>query len=100
LKQTRTRIKARIQVKKEYPQQPKKEHTDSPRHSERKKSYAQRAVAMNYPEDTDSYEDSTVEQVNIVESKVRSVFGGMTRTSDVESIRCHVEVSSSLQKKR
>jgi hypothetical protein len=31
---------------------------------------------VNYPEDTDSEEDSAVEQLGIIENKMRSIFGG------------------------
>jgi hypothetical protein len=44
-----------------------------------------------FPDSEDSDEDSAVQQLNNIESKMRDVFGGIARMDDSEEVRCHLE---------
>jgi hypothetical protein len=73
LRQLRTKIKARLQAKREYPERPSTLRQDG----DIMKAHANKAVAVYYPEDTDDDDvDSAVEQLGIIENKMRSIFGG------------------------
>jgi hypothetical protein len=84
-------MKARKQAKNEYPQPPKKDQYDSPKQGATIISYVQCATAVEYSKSSDTDEDSAVEQMNILELKIRSIFAGMARRVGEENTRCNGE---------
>jgi hypothetical protein len=99
LKQMRSRIKARRKEKREQllggKQGQKEISKEGDQQRPLQKTYAQRAVSHDYPVTTDLYDeddhDSAVDQMNELEHMMEDVFGYMARTTDQDSIRCHVE---------
>jgi hypothetical protein len=64
-------------------------------------SNVQRATAAEYSNSSDTDEDSAVEQMNILELKIRSIFAGMAHRVGEENIRCngdYEEVLANLSK--
>jgi hypothetical protein len=94
-------MKARKQAKNEHPQSPKKDQYDSPKQGATMISNVQRATAAEYSNSSDTDEDSAVEQMNILELKIRSIFAGMAHRVGEENIRCngdYEEVLANLSK--
>jgi hypothetical protein len=82
LRQMRTKIKARLQAKREYPVNLRTGTSNQPQDGNHSKVHAQQATSTIFPEDSDDDEDSAVEQLGLIELKMRDVFGGMARTSE------------------
>jgi hypothetical protein len=95
LRQLRTRVKARLQARKEYPQSGRVGQNTPIRDGETTSVHVQKAtsatsIILSDDSDDDTH-DSAVEQLESLENQMRCIFGGMAITSDIEHFRCHLE---------